>query len=477
MTARLLFYDFYVGQLTFETSLHIGTSGVGIETDAPLIRDSVDCHYFPGTSLIGPMRARAAEVFKGQGGLIDKIFGYQRDKDGGNEGAMSRLKIEDAYPDMSGDFCTVRDGVSIDRCLGSAKYGAKFDVEITPPNISYPFLMRLEIRAGDDIDKMRGMVNYLIDEFKAGNIKVGGGKSRGLGRCKIICDVHSLDFSDIDAMARYLHTRDPKALPKSISPQPSPAVPTAVDELDINLVFQVKESPFLIKHGREDDDHDAVFTTVLDINGHEVAVVPGSSLKGVIRQRAEKILRTLGGEACTAVGEGSCAWNIKEQIEKKLFGDNDVVCVKGNSCPICRLFGNGYLASRIFFDDAFFSHSPPVRKKVFDSVAIDRFTGGAVEGKLFDAVPIISGEILVHIRVKQPTRFDRALLLFLLRDLREGFPPIRFGYGKTKGYGLLDCKGINVNEKQLEDRNYMGLFDDAPDLNNLKDWWKEKNDV
>jgi len=466
MDKKLLFYDFYIGTLEFDTPFHIGCSDIATETDSPLLKDAQGKHYLPGSSVIGAMKARTSALFPGELNLIKVMFGWQEKE----SGAMSRIMIEDAYPEATA--ATFRDGVAIDRTLGSASHGAKYDLEITQRGIRYPFVMRLELREGDNSDEMRKIIAAVLKEFGDGKIKLGGGKSRGLGRCKLTeRKVKSLDFSKNGEVAKYLLKRDPMALLDLELPSADAGI--TPEALDITIEASV-DGPFLVKHGRDDEEHDAVFTRVKDGNGSEIEYIPGSSIKGPLRARAEKIIRTLGGKACTAVGQESCAEIIRQKVEKKEFTVNDAEKIKENSCVICRLFGNGYLASRIEFDDAFFKGIEVPRKKVFDHVAIDRFTGGAAEGKLFDTEPIVSATTDLHIVVKNPTPFDRALLAFLLRDLRDGFPPLRFGYGKQKGHGLLKCDTKTcVNSEELNDGGFIHLLGDS---SQLEDWWKETKD-
>ena len=80
-------------------------------------------------------------------------------------------------------------------------------------------------------------------------------------------------------------------------------------------------------------------------------------------------------------------------------------------------------------------------------VAIDRFTGGASEGKLYAVEASVAGRLRFEILLKRPDYFERMLLYFILRDLKEGVAPMRFGYGKTKGFGRLRCRSIKVRDK------------------------------
>ena len=73
-------------------------------------------------------------------------------------------------------------------------------------------------------------------------------------------------------------------------------------------------------------------------------------------------------------------------------------------------------------------------------VAIDRFHGGAAANRKFQALaldrPVFEGTVQVDVRQLEASgasEWGYLLLLFLLRDLREG--DVRFGANGSKGYG------------------------------------------
>jgi CRISPR/Cas system CSM-associated protein Csm3 (group 7 of RAMP superfamily) len=423
------------------------------------------------------LRARANELFD-EAELIKLIFGYQ-DKE--ETWFKSRLFVEDAYyakPAMT----SLRDGVAIDRALGSARQGAKYDLEITLSDLELPLVIKLETREGDDEAKMRALVLRLMEDFKSGRIKLGAGKSRGLGACEFGYTWRSLDFSNPEQIRSYLCSRDIKAIPEkdaSKSDINAGLKTKSFEELACVLDMMVEDALFLIKDGRGGDDCDAVFTRTMTKNGPQ-DYIPGSSIKGVIRAHAERILRTLGADACDILDtENGCNDKVKkalekleetkkgkpqeeEQVEEKRAG-----IIQENSCLICRLFGNAHLAGRIRFNDAFFDATPT--KKSLDHVAIDRFTGGALEGKLFNELPVVHGTVRLGFLIKKPSTFDRCLVGFLLRDLMEGFPPIRFGYGKTKGHGALEFKKATINDAEIKNVTDINR---ALAITSTDNWWK-----
>ncbi len=477
---KLRYRDFFKGKLRLDASLHIGSSDITVETDAALLRDASGRFYIPGTSIAGSLRARAGDRFDEQD-LINAVFGWQ-DRETGQK---SKLFVADAiYHDAF--FSTVRDGVAIDRRYGAAYPGAKYDLEITPPDLELDLIIRLETRDNDETEMMRHLVFEIMEDFRLGKIRLGGQKSRGLGRCRFEYVWHTLDFNDLNQVRTFLIAKGVEnkvdALPRTTyKPASELTRQKGTGEIDVRIEMAVDSGSFLIKDGREGDETDAVFTRVYGKNGESVDYIPGSSVKGVFRSRAEKILRTLGRDICDILDkERGCAAVIKQKIDEKTeacrkkdceFGDKDAFeIVRQESCPVCRLFGNGQWASRILFSDAFFEKKP--KKKTRDNVAIDRFTGGAAEGRLFNAAPVVQGKTSFRILIRKPDNFDKALLLFLLRDLRQGFPPLRFGYGKTRGYGLLNLTSVEINGETYKGDgiDLTSVLNPMPDFH---EWWKE----
>ncbi|OPX38182.1 MAG: hypothetical protein B1H11_04890 [Desulfobacteraceae bacterium 4484_190.1] len=476
---KIRYWEFFEGVLYFKTPVHIASAEITLETDSALLKTADGRFYIPGTSSAGALRARANDLFE-EPELINLIFGYQ---DKQETGLKSRLFVEDAYAEFPEDAYAefpvtfLRDGVAVDRKLGASRHKAKYDLEITQADLELPLVIKLEIREEDNAEKMRALILHLMENFKIGRIKLGAGKSRGLGACKFEYRWRSLDFSDPRQISSYLCSRDIKAIPEkevSVSDLNADLVLKDFKELVCAIEMEVEDSPFLIKNRWSGDDYDAVFTAAMTRNG-ALDYIPGSSIKGVIRARAEKILRTLGADACDILDiEVGCSSRVKRCLEKleeengeKPSEEELARIIHKHSCPICRLFGNACLAGRIQFDDTFFYAEPD--KKKLDHVAIDRFTGGALEGKLFNEQPVICGTLRLSFVIRNPSAFDRCLLAFLLRDLRDGLPPIRFGYGKSKGNGVLKFVGATINDQEIKD---ISAIKNALGVTSADNWWK-----
>lgn len=88
-----------------------------------------------------------------------------------------RLATTDAYAVGAAPRPESRDGVGIDRFTGGAAHGAKFDLEVITGGT---FETTLHLR-NFEIWQL-GLVGFLLQDLKDGLIRVGMGKSRGLGK-------------------------------------------------------------------------------------------------------------------------------------------------------------------------------------------------------------------------------------------------------------------------------------------------------
>lgn len=147
-------------------------------------------------------------------------------------------------------------------------------------------------------------------------------------------------------------------------------------------------------------------------------IVPGSAWKGVIRSRAEYIIRSVHGEdAACQQKEGTCQQPV------------------GGPCPACAVFGHqgqrGLLAFRDSdIEDA--AEADPPRTHV----GIDRVTGGSRDALLFETAPLTAGQLRLRIdALSDPPPWTRNLIGHVLRDIGDGL--IGVGSRTTRGLGTL----------------------------------------
>jgi len=366
----------------------------------------------------------------------------------------------------------------------------------------------------------------VLDFWSEFGFHLGGRTTTGLGEAKIDADslkFYRLDFSRPDILRAYLCCGDPQNPVEYLPPQsqvareslssPVPAEPPTSDAKPAEAfcsqhlfltIALIPEEPLLVQAPLpriSDPDaplfgpgraSDADFVTALaapaDADGNltEQQYIPGSSLKGVLRTRAEKIVRTLtfcrGGEDTTTDGgyrtaqayyqEHLCACAVthsesdgdfpeperllacfgtavtQRKAQQKAQDPTFASQLYDESCVTCRLFGNTMMQGRLQVGDATLVVEP--RPKLFDHVAIDRFHGGTEDQRKFDTRPLMP-TVRREDDPRRPLTFQQmftfrlhlerfepwmlGLLGHLLKDLCTA--DLRLGHATHRGYGRI----------------------------------------
>lgn len=258
-----------------------------------------------------------------------------------------------------------------------------------------------------------------------------------------------------------------------------------VNECRFTLTLHSK-SPLLIKEGRYDSSKikkvdnekppDSFFVCRNTPTEIKTAVersdyskirfyLPGSSLRGVARSHAEKIVRTLIPE------DPICC-----------VPCNDTACKGGyiNSCVICKLFGSIESAGRIQIHDSETLKTGSVIERYGN--AIDRFTGGVSEkeksdggkgGMLFLNQLLKDYVFTSQIIIRNFEIWQLGLFAYVLRDFHvfsDDDEPglITLGFGKNRGLGRvkgsIDKVCVTYYDRNLATKTYelMGMGEMEP---------------
>ncbi len=177
-------------------------------------------------------------------------------------------------------------------------------------------------------------------------------------------------------------------------------------------------------------------------NGRDSVIIPGSSLKGVMRSRYEKIVSLFGGECCNVVvrnqkcGEEKRILNVGKDDNKGEQGK----FVYEKMCPACQLFGSTQIASRIRVADAYPIGRPVTGERT--GVGINRITGAAQKGALYDFEVVEEGSFRVEMFLKNYELYQLRLLLYVLKDLDKGY--IGLGAATTRGNGRMEVQDVEM---------------------------------
>lgn len=232
----------------------------------------------------------------------------------------------------------------------------------------------------------------------------------------------------------------------------------------------------------------------------ETECLPASTLKGVWRSAAERILRTFGPTlACNPFAtfdERTGSAGAAGLADKLIKGNIPESERYRHQCPACQLFGSTAHAGLIRVADAWVQQGQG-KAAPQTNVAIDRFTGGAGHGLLFTTEPLQpQAHFSTEVCLENFDLWHIGLLALVWRDMNEGW--VRMGSGTRKGRGQMSVvvKQITVRyprsiyEKKVREQKglcsarwLMGLAFPAADESLLlpdekappeSDEWREK---
>lgn len=374
--------------------------------------------FIPGTSLAGVLR-QALQGLVPDAELV--LFGSIDDK-----GTQSALQINDIP--LEDTNIVVRDGIRIDDVRGVTVDGAKYDFEVIESGATGQLCIDCVIRRcheqqGEKIEKALAALANALQH----GIAIGARTVNGFGRvaCKDIALEH-YDFTKPDHVKAWLTGKSGAAV----------AIPKQALVADRDLVINMDaylENTVLIKSIFEDaweDKSVALF-------------VPGTSVKGVLRHQCGRILQAIGSN---------------DALVNTLFGysnDDDKDSRKGR-----------VIVDEIYFDKQFNQEEQP-------RIRVDRFTGGAMNGALFQDHPVrnTKGNAVtfpLRMTVKNCNDAEAGLVMLLVKDLMTG--QVTLGANRTIGYGRVQGKSVAVQyhgESYTIDGNGKVTAGEAAHLENL----------
>ncbi|GAB1541007.1 hypothetical protein NUACC21_36760 [Scytonema sp. NUACC21] len=169
-------------------------------------------------------------------------------------------------------------------------------------------------------------------------------------------------------------------------------------------------------------------------------LIPASQLKGRVRYECEKLARGLHLPVCDSPNpQTMCPQRagFTKDFNRRFQNSNfEIKDCKGYHCPICQIFGNPVLPSRVLFDDLICTEDPANLPEVLrPGVTLNRRRRIAEDQKLFflETSPVniqLSFQGDIHILPGCPP-YTKALLLAALRHIHA------LGGSKSGGLGWL----------------------------------------
>jgi CRISPR/Cas system CSM-associated protein Csm3 (group 7 of RAMP superfamily) len=409
-----------IGQIECLSPFHIG-SGKGKYSDLDILCDMDRKPFIPATSFVGILRHTCQRYFK-DSPLFEDFWGYTKDKNGQQSGIccseLTYIGKEDESPEV-----VIRDGIEICGEKGLVKQRGKFDFELVEREGRFRLCMEFTYRENNETF-VRQTVRTIYQLLAEERIRIGAKTNNGLGQIRLLQEqthIYLYDFTKKMDLFHWLTQNFSQQ--NTISPEllAEPVHLGADRVFTIIATLKIKNSLIIRSYS-----HQPEMPHTTQLRSKNDCVIPGSSLKGAIRARAERIVNTL---------------ELKKEIITKLFGDVD----EGKSKNAQR--GRVRIKEIILPDREF-------QVELQSRIKIDRFTAGVIEGGLFDSMPVFtsaeSSSVTIQIDITEYKEYEAGLLLLVLKDLWSG--DLAIGGEKNIGRGVFQGVKAEIvwdNEKVI----------------------------
>lgn len=365
-----------------------------VDNVLPLRRDTAGRPHLPGTTVAGSLRAHCAtyEELRPE----ETLFGMADE----TERIPSSIQVLGTryLGDADG---IVRHRTAIDRERGAPANTMLHGVTVLPAGTEFDIVLRW-----DNPDRREEPFLRALQQWRP---RLGRGASHDAGRCTVVGLGHrSYDLTTVEDLHAWLHLQFPDDYP---APEPL-AEPQRPPEPDYDIAFEIVGGLHISagEPSAHESSEEPLVNRALRSDGR--FVVPGSTLKGILRSRAEYVCRVVGAEVCT---NHQCG-----------------------ECHPCRLFGYGGESrnarrAKIAVADSVIANAT---SELRTHVAIDRFTGGARDQLLYTDEVVTAGQFRLRIYALEPLDdLDRLLIDVALTDLHDGL--VGIGGRTTAGLGTV----------------------------------------
>lgn len=437
-----------------KTPLSVGSGDKNIKTDALVATDVNGLPYIPATSIAGVVRSMIGED------NAKNFFGKQSKNESENRGseiifteakilnskgeAVDGLTVDAWKDELLKEYneLPIRQHVRITNYgVADASKAGKFDEQVVYAGTRFCFELEM-VSDGENYKYFEDVIN----QFNRKTFRLGSGTRCGFGQIEVISlQTRVLDLRKDEELSLYLDKTS--KLDNNWLGWQDNGKQTCTEEdnwTEYKLTLQ-PEDFFLFGSGFGDQDAD--MTSVKEkkvlwngINGQlseDAVLIPATSVKGALSHRVAYHWNRLNGifaEKLTTQTERESVVGSKNKAVQILFGYEDQtnkIQQRGN-----------LLFSDIIEDNK-------AEEKILNHVAIDRFTGGAINGALFsEKATYGKGQtytltILAKNDVLESETTIKEALENALLDISKGMLPLGGGVNRGNGIftGTLTRKG------------------------------------
>lgn len=437
-----------------ETPLAVGCGEKDILTDALVATDVNGLPYIPGTAIAGVVRHMIEEV-KPADFNINQIFGFQDKKDGcGSEIIFTEAKILNSKGEVVDgmnlkakedsllkqyDELPIRQHARIND-KGVTDKAGKFDEQVCFAGTRFCFELEM-VAKGETIDNF----NKILKQVQSQTFRIGGGSRSGFGKIKVVdLQTRRLDLENDKDLQSYLGKSSNLAeiwdgWEKQIAEE-KPSNGWITYELHLQ-----PEDFFLFGSGFGDDEVDMTPVKEKKVKWNkegtkgelsdELVLIPATSVKGALAHRVAfhyNKFNHVYAENFTTDGERDKVVGKNNEAVKALLGSEGEK--DADNKMINQQRGN------LLFSDVIKDELTDESDKILNHVAIDRFTGGAIDGALFSEKTTYGKNqefkltILANEKVLKDDKEVQDSLEVAMIDICKGLLPL--GGGVNRGNGV-----------------------------------------
>lgn len=461
----------YLAQITIEatTPLQIGSGTKGIKTDSLVIRDVNGLPFIPGTTLAGLMahalgnekdnlmgsKEKGSRLIVTEGKLLDK---YGKAIDGIVD--LSSLDSENRLFLNNYERLPIRQHVRIGH-KGVAQDTGKFDEEVVLKGSRFVF--ELELIAQEDESKD---FETLLAILQSPTFRIGSGTRSGYGEIKVVdFRYRYIDLTKDDE--RNLYLAKSSKLGSQWDGWKNGNDKLKNEQFCNGWTFyqlSLKSNNFvLFGSGFGDSEGNADMTYVKEVfvtwndkgdaNISEIAktiLIPGSSVKGALSHRTAFYYNKQTDAVILENGTLKNGKTFDEVTGSKNPAVKAIFGSEGEKNKDTNKLENKQRGNILISD--VIEVREQAKPKILNHVSIDRFTGGAIDGALFNEQTLYAkGETFV-INVMIADAFVdkdvKSAFESALKDVTIGMLPL--GGGVNRGNGVFTGKVTKYNkEKEL----------------------------
>ncbi len=412
---------YYYIRFKLESPLSVGNGDDNL-TDHDCIRNSNGDLFIPATSIAGVFSHYLNEEQR-------NLFAPKSN----NEYLQSPYFISDAILASSNVNMSIRDGVKLTENK-TAEKSAKYNFEVIETGAEFDFRIELTIRDGDNADKMKEIVDFLLNGFNSGEIVLGLKSKRGYGKVSLI-RVYKKSFdNDIDSLLKF-NKYNVKKYDEYILKQENLNKNFDYLEVELEQIGGLSIRRYSSRAGEADFEH---------IKSNGTPVIPGTSWAGLIRGQVERYVNLIENQ-----------FNIKLDVNlDHWFGREK----QKNSEAV---------ASNIIVEESIIEKSKEI---TLTRNKIDRFSGGASDRALFTEKAVFNGTTKLGIKIKKgitykdnelqedstkSTEYSKVennskivgLIALVLKDIDNGL--IALGGQTSVGRGIFKIQSCKLNNEEL----------------------------